>query len=86
MQTELSALRQAAIDAVRRTPAGKQVADIVLEAGRDNEGSEFLRVLVQVKTLDKAKEAEIEELMNSIEGAVSALDERFPSVRFADAA
>jgi len=85
-QAELSALKKRVADVARKSPLGKRLKDIVLEADRDDEGSDFLRVLVEVKTLESVKDEDLEALVRSIENALSGLDERFPSVRFADAA
>jgi hypothetical protein len=85
-QAEIPMLKKRVSEVARRSAIGKRLKDVVLEADRDEEGSDFLRVVVQVKTLDSVRDEDLEELIRSIENALSDLDERFPSVRFADAA
>jgi hypothetical protein len=85
-QAELSALRKRVSDIARKSAIGRLLSDVTLEADRDDEGSDFLRIVVELKTLDEVRDEDIDTLVASIEKAVSDLDERFPSVRFADAA
>lgn len=86
MQTDLATLRERVLEATKTSPVGSQVEDIVFESSQDDEGTDFLRVIVQVKQSAKAADADFEALLETIEGAVGALDERYPSVRFSDAA
>jgi len=86
MQTDLATLRERVLEATKTSPVGSQVEDIALESGQDEEGTDFLRVIVQVKQSSEAVDADFEALLETIEGAVGALDERYPSVRFSDAA
>ena len=84
-QAELSALESSVRDAVRKSALAERIKDVALEADRDNEGSDFLRVQLQVKALDCIGDDEIEALVHAIERAVADLDERYADVRFADA-
>jgi hypothetical protein len=86
MQIELETLKQRIIEATKQSTVAAQVENVALEADRDEEGTDFLRVIVQVKNLDHTDEADFEALLEAIERAVSAVDERYPSVRFSDAA
>jgi predicted nucleic acid-binding OB-fold protein len=86
MHAELSELKTRIVDVIKRSAVGKRVRDIVLEADRDYEGSDFLRVILEMESFDDVSDAAMEELVESIENAVGELDERYPSVRFADAA
>ena len=86
MQVALPELKQKVLSVTRSSKLGDKIEDVILESDRDDYGADFLRITVQVKALDRTSDSEVENLMNSIERAVSALDERFPSVRFADAA
>ena len=85
MQLDIPSLEKAVRTAVNRSPVSAQVKDVTLEADRDDEGSAFLRVIVRLD-IEKATDAQIDDLADSIEVAVSALDDRFPSVRFVEAA
>lgn len=86
MQIDLATLKERVLETTSASAVGPQVEDVVLESGRDNEGSEFLRVIVQLKHGAGADDAELEALLEAIERAVGAVDERYPSVRFSDAA
>jgi hypothetical protein len=86
MQADIPTLEKRVADIARRSSLGARLQDISLEPARDDEGSDFLRIVLEMKTLDSIPDEEIEALVSSIEKGVSELDERFPSVRFADAA
>ncbi len=86
MQIDLDTLKQRIIDATKQSTVAARVENVALEADRDEEGTDFLRVIVQVKDLDHTVDADFEALLEAIERAVSAVDERYPSVRFSDAA
>jgi hypothetical protein len=49
-------------------------------------GTDFVRVIVQVKNVDNAVDADFEALLGAIERTVGAVEDRTPSVRFLDAA
>jgi len=83
---EFSVLKKRVEDVTHDTPVGDRIKNIVLEADRDNEGSDFLRVILEVSSLDDVKIEDLEPVVESIETALLELDDRFPSVRFADAA
>lgn len=86
MIMDLETIRGRVVEAANAEPRNVDVADIVVEADRDDEGADFLRVIVQIKHGAKAEDRDLEALLEAIEGAVGAIDERYPSVRFADAA
>ena len=85
-QVKLSDLKDRVSDIARKSAVAGSVKDILLESDRDNDGDEFLRVIVEVKRLDDMDYENLAALASAIEHAVSAVDDRFPSVRFADAA
>jgi hypothetical protein len=85
-RTDLSRLKERISEVAAQSALAGRLKDIVLEADRDNEGGDFLRVILRIKSLDRANHKDLEELAASIENAVGDVDERFPSVRFADAA
>lgn len=84
-QADLSTLEKRVRDVAKESILGERLKDVTLEADRYDE-SDFLRILVEVKTLESVSDEDLEAVVESIESAVSELDERFPSVRFADAA
>jgi hypothetical protein len=83
-QAELSELKDS-ITATIRATVGNRLKEVVLEADRDEYGSDFLRVVVELDNFDGITDENMESLISKIEIAVDRLDERFPSVRFADA-
>jgi hypothetical protein len=86
MHADFSALKKRILDVTQESVLRERIKDVSVEADRDDEGSDFLRVILQVRPLDGVDDAEIEALVESIETAIGDLDERFPSVRIADAA
>lgn len=83
---DFSVLKKRVLDVARSSAVADRVSDVVLEADRDDEGSDFLRIIIEVKSLDGLRDSEIEALVDAIEAATAEIDERSPSVRFADAA
>lgn len=81
-QVELPLLREHLAAVARRSGLGKRLGGIAVEADRDNEGSDFLRVTVEFASIDDVDDEALEGFVNTIEEAVAELDERFPSVRF----
>jgi len=86
MQTDLTILRERIFDAAKASSVGTRVEDVTLESDCDEDGSDFLRVVIRIKEGGQTVDAEFQALLESIENAVGVLDERYPSVRFADAA
>jgi hypothetical protein len=86
MQADLDTLRRRILETTNESAVAAQVKDVFLEPDRDEEGNEFLRVIVQLKNIDDRADADFETLLEAIENAVGAVDERYPSVRFYDAA
>lgn len=86
MQIDLDTLKQRVLETVKQSTVGPRVENIVLEQDHDDEGIDFLRVVVLVKSMDKEKASDFEELLEAIEEKISTVDDRYPSVRFSDAA
>ena len=86
MQAELSTLKSRVVDLVRGSAVGERVGDVVLETDRYDDGGDFLRVILEMKSFDGLSDADLAAVIEAIERAVGELDERYPSVRFADAA
>lgn len=72
--------------AVRGGPLADAVRDVQIEVGYDSADDEFLRVELQIKLPKKNVDSQLRELLERIEDAVAAVDDRYPSVRFLDAA
>ena len=83
---ELADIKETVLKATAVAAAKAGVADIVLESDRDDGGTEFLRVLVELKPGKSPPNEDLEALLEAIEDAVGAIDDRYPSVRFPDAA
>lgn len=64
----------------------KLVAGVELESDLDEFGEEFIRVIVKLNPTEKDIDAALEAALERIEDAVARLDDRYPSVRFLDAA
>lgn len=86
MQTDLDTLKKRVVEATKQSNMAAQVKSVSVEPDRDDEGTDFLRVIVTVKDADNSVDADFEALLESIERAVGAVDERYASVRFSDAA
>lgn len=86
MIADLTELQKHIAKLVRASPIGGRVRNVSVEAEDEGAGGPFLRVIVEMADLENLAEGEAEPVVRSIENAVEELDERFPSVRFADAA
>jgi hypothetical protein len=65
---------------------GDRISKVSVEAGNDDEGSEFLRVFLHFKTTPNLRWQNFQIVVRAIEDELAAIDERFPSVRIAEAA
>jgi hypothetical protein len=86
MQIDLDILKQRVIEATKHSAVADRVQQVALEPDRNEWGTDFLRVVVQMKDIDHVADEDLEALLEAIERTVGAVDERYPSVRFADAA
>jgi hypothetical protein len=86
MRTELSNLEIRVRNAIRTSAVGEHLRNVVVEADRDDEGTDFLRIVLEMTGLEEVSDDDMESVMRSIESTLSEVDERFPSVRFSDAA
>ena len=72
--------------AVRESPFAEAVRDVRIEPAWDENGDEFLRVALVLDLPDRDMDTELEALLERIEEAVISVDDRYPSIRFLDAA
>jgi len=86
MKADLSELTPIVERVVRASPLSVRVKAIALEAGEDLDGVEFIRVMLSVTDPDGLKWHQIAPTVREIEDAVGDYDDRFPSIRFAEAA
>jgi hypothetical protein len=83
---ELSDIRDRVAALAKASAVGRRVRDVLVEANEDEEAGDFLRVLIELDDLEQVKVEEVEPLIRLIEDVVGQLDDRYPSVRFAEAA
>jgi len=86
MNTSVEDLESIVSDTIRGGALAKDIQEVRVEPGVDADGNEILRVLVQMKREQEDTDEELESLLEKIEAAILEIDERYPSVRFLDAA
>jgi hypothetical protein len=86
MDNDLEPVKDRILEAAKSSALGKTARVIEIEADCDDDGAEFIRVVLQVKPGDNVQDADYEALLERIENAVGAIDDRYASVRFLDAA
>lgn len=86
MTVDPDILKAAVLSAIEGNPLAKAVQDVQVEPAIDEDNDSFLRVELQVRLPDRDVDAELEALLEKIEEAIAAVDERYASVRFLDAA
>ncbi len=86
MQTDLETLKRLVDETARKSSVGDKVKSVELEPASSGEGDEYLRVMFRLKSTKETDYPELAKLIKAIEDAVGKLDERYPSVRFPDAA
>ena len=74
MQADLHTLKRRVLETAKQSAVAAQIEDVVLEPDRDEEGTDFLRVVVQVKNLDQTVDSDFEALLEAIESTVTAVD------------
>ncbi len=79
-------VRDIVLRAVESGPLADAVRNVQIDAALDDDDEEFLRVELIVQLPDRNVDAELEALLETIEEAVSSVDDRYASVRFLDAA
>ena len=71
---------------IRDSDLADRVSRVSVEPGDDDEGSEFLRVFLHFNTAPNLRWKNFQAVVRAIEEEVAVVDERFPSVRIAEAA
>jgi hypothetical protein len=85
-QADLTDLRNRIAGLAKESAVGGRFQNVVVEPNYDEDGGDFLRVVIKLKDLSAVEAQDVEPLIKSIEEAVAEIDERFPSVRFDEAA
>lgn len=83
---DLDTIKERVVGATRAAEAKVGITDITLQVDHDDDGDDFIRVIIEVKHSERATDADYEAWLEAIEKAVGEVDSRYPSVRFADAA
>lgn len=86
MSSNVETLESTVTDAIRGGALADDIRGVRVEPDTDAEGNEILRILIQMKRPRHDIDEEMERLLEKIETAILAIDERYPSVRFLDAA
>lgn len=85
-RANLDDLRERVDTILKGTTLRDHVAGIEIRPGSDNDGSEFLRVILRFYRLGSVNRDELRKATDTIEDDLLRLDERFPSVRVSEAA
>ena len=85
-QAEISELQHLIEAVARNSNLAPRIRQVEIDTDPDSDGGAFLRVSLQLDHTDDLEWDMVEPLVRSIEDSVAAVDERFPSVYFADAA
>lgn len=83
MIAEIDRIRGDILPIVSRCGVGSGDDDVVVEADRDTEGFDFLRVQVKLPQ-EPISDEQLLSVLEAIEDAVSLIDDRTVSVRFDD--
>ncbi len=83
---EISELKRRVEAIAMKSNLAPRIRQVEIDSDEDPEGGPYLRVLLQLDHTDDLEWNEVEPLVRSIEDSVAAVDERFPSVYFADTA
>lgn len=86
MITETESLTSKIVEMVHASRVAADVTNVAVEPDADNDGIAFLKVKITLKDTDKADDADLDALVECIEDAVLEIDDRYPSIRFLDAA
>jgi hypothetical protein len=84
--TDFSELESRVSEIIRRSPLNSRALGVKIEAEDDIEGGEFLRVIVKLRGSQRLNYRKVAPVLDEIRDTVAEADERFPSVRFQEAA
>lgn len=85
-QVDFAAIEKLVAAAAEQAAIGNAVDRIELEADQSEGGSDFLRITLYLKQLEKIEDKQLLAVIKSVEDNLIEKDERFPSIRFAEAA
>ena len=79
MRTDLATLKRLIIETARKSPVGENVEGVDLESDRDDDGVDFLRVMICLKSIDEADYPALADLIDAIEDVVGEIDDDIPA-------
>jgi len=85
-RADLNSLVAVVREIAGRSTINDRVRDVSLEFGTDEDGSEFIRVLLMVESPSKIPDRDLMLLLESIEDGMLEHEPTFASVRFSEAA
>jgi hypothetical protein len=85
VQADLEDIEKLATDLARRA-VGQRLRRVQVVPDQDQDGDEFLRVMIEANSLDEVSDDDLINLIEQIEDAVIEKDGRSPSVYFPEAA
>ena len=85
-QVDSKSLRKLIFDLAGTFDVGKALKGVDIEPSAEDEREGTLRIILRVEDLEKADIADLAKLVGAVEDSLSEKDDRFPSVRFAEAA
>ena len=85
-QAEFSEVTRTVREAVGKSDLASEVTGIWIDENTDETGGAFLRVILSLRSLKKLDFDQIELFVRAIEDSVAEVDDRFASVRLAEAA
>jgi hypothetical protein len=84
MKTDLENLRERVKDTLDGSEIKSAVGEFYVEADQDEFGSEYLRILFDLKPGSTVPDNDLLMFMRSIQNSLGAVDERLASVQFTD--
>lgn len=85
-QAEIPELTRLIADLSKASSLGARIQEVEVEPGEYEDGAPYLRVWLYFDHTDDLEWAIVKPLVTSIEDSVEDIDDRYPSVRLADAA
>ena len=86
MESDLETLRRRAKEAVDKSAIAENVSGIILQSDQDDEGGEFIRILIEVRDISRSNDDQLAMVLEEIERSIASVDHRYASVRFSEAA
>lgn len=85
-QVETNELQALILNLARQFGVDRSLIRVEIEPDLIDESDGTLRITLRVKNLEKANLSDLQKLVGAVEDSLSERDDRFPSVRFAEAA